>query len=427
MVWEAAQHLLASGSQGRALSLLEECAQHQLDNGLPADAASAFKLAEQASSNDADRFRSMTGRIAALHRAADWTELARVVEPAIELSAKSSLVWNRHSDLELLQMEVQWWTEVAPENSLVRAVGCVNDETSTVGHRISAALLCMIIAANLARLREFTPVLRTVEALPQESADDRINALSVRMIYHTEAGDLDIALASAQSLIGVERERGSVRGLARALRFASYPLRCLGDYSTAMALLREALELAERHLLVGDAASASDSIVNLCLEQDDIPAAQRWVMRAKGWSSLVRARYARTSLSINDALIALATGNHEAVESLIDVDLDSHSRDPVIRQKMLNLSVLVRLFTQKGEISRLGIACEMLGDVLGRASTIGRLDYVVGSYAAGLVALGSSAAAVDFVRRYLSDRRRDRSTPSSYLARFVADSGCRAD
>jgi tetratricopeptide (TPR) repeat protein len=421
VVWEAARHLLESGSEGRALSLLEECAQHQMDNGLPADAATTFELAEQASTNDADRFRSMTGRITALRRAANWTELARVVEPAIELSARSAMVWSRHSDLELLRLEVQWWTETAPESSLDHALSCVNDETASASHRISAALLSMIISANLARLDELASTLRIVEALPQDAVEDRINVLSATMIYHTEAGDLDVALAAATALISAERERGSVRGLTRALRFASYPLRCLGDYATAMTLLRESLELAERHLLVGDAASASDSIVNMCLEQDDIPAAQRWVARAKSWSSLVRARYARTSPSINDALIALAMGNYAAVESLVDADLDSHSRDPVIRQKLLHLSALVRLFSHRAETRRLARACDLLGEALRQASTIGRLDYVVASYAAGLVTLGNSAAAVEFVRRYLSDHRRDRSTPSRQLARFVDD------
>jgi DNA-binding SARP family transcriptional activator len=51
-VWEAAQHLLASGSEGRALSLIEECAQHQLDNGLLSDAAKTFEMAFQASTTD---------------------------------------------------------------------------------------------------------------------------------------------------------------------------------------------------------------------------------------------------------------------------------------------------------------------------------------------------------------------------------------
>ncbi len=420
MAWEAAQHLLEGDSGDLALGLLEECAQHQLGNGLPGDAAKTYERAVLTSSNDVDRFRATLGRITALKHAANWTEIVHVSGTAIQLAARISISWYHVSDLELLHAEAEWWCETDPHASLRRAIRFAEDETRPASHRIKAALLASIISANLGRLTELSAILAIVAGLPQACVEDRTNALMTKMVYHTEAGDLSIAVAAAEALIASERERGSVRGLARALRYSSYALRCLGEFDRALQALREALDLAEEHGLIGDAASASDSIVNLYLEQENIPAAKRWVVRARHWSAQVHAKFARTSPSINDAMIALATRHVVDVESLVDTDIAKHRRDPVLRQKLLNLSVLTRLFAGLGDIDRLITAVELLGENLGLAQTIGRIDFIVESYALGLTKLGKTKVAVDFVRNYLGGSRRDHSTPCARLAALAS-------
>src|ERR1019366_9174674 len=216
MVWEAAQHLRASGSEGRALSLLEECAQHQLDNGLPTDAANTFDMAFQASTTDADRLRAVTGRIAALRRAADWIQLSAVVGPAIDIAARSSLQSSPHSDLELLQTEVMWRTASSLDSSLARSLSCALDESASTAHRAQAALLCAIVADNICRFADLERLNDIANKLAPSTADARANLLAVRLIYQTVLGSLDHASECGAQLVTLERQAGSVRGLARA-------------------------------------------------------------------------------------------------------------------------------------------------------------------------------------------------------------------
>ena len=181
MVWEAARHLIASGARGRALNLLDECAQHLLENGLPADAAQTFALAFDASTTDPDRLRALTGRITALHRAARWTELSPIIGPAIILSERCSKRATGHSHLELLQTELLWRTEADPRGALQRALRCLRDETASLGHRASAALTAARTASNLAAWSDLEALHQFAQSLPIIGPEDRANLLAVEM------------------------------------------------------------------------------------------------------------------------------------------------------------------------------------------------------------------------------------------------------
>ena len=320
MMWEASRHLIESGAQDRALSVLEECAQHLLDNGLPLDAAQTFELAFNAAATDAERLRALSGRILALHRAAKWSELSEVIGPAIELSERCAGALLGHSELELLQTELLWRTESDSNNSLNRALTCVRDVAASPGHRASAALTAVRTASNLARWADLKSAHLVAQDLQVSVLEDRANILAIETIFHTEIGSLDAALVAAVSLISIEREMGSVRGLSRALRFAAHPLRCLGEFDGAIAMLREALELAEKLHLVEDACSAADMIAAIHVERNDVVAAECWLVRAEGFANRIGAQYARKSLQSLRAMLALASNEPERVESFLETD-----------------------------------------------------------------------------------------------------------
>jgi len=419
MAWEAAQHLLASGSEGRALSLLEECAQHQLDNGLPAEAANSFEKAFRLSTTEPDRLRAMTGRIAALQRAADWNQLASVVGPAIELASRSPLHGGRHSDLELLQSEVLWRTESDVGSSLDRSLACALDESAPTSHRAHAALISAIVADNICRFADLERLNVMAGRLAASTADARANLLSVRLIYEAVQGSLDRARDCGTRLVALEREAGSVRGLARALRFSCHPLRMLGEFAEALAAVSEALELAERHHLVGEAASAADILLSIHLEREDLEAARVWIERSAALAPRVGARYARVGLAINQAIYAIYLLDPEGAMRCVEPYANNHLSDPVVRQKMLYLSILARTYVARDDRTRLVELAPALRAALDLRGSTGPHDFHVASYARTLEALGNRGAAVDYVATFVSATRRDRTPPSAELQLFL--------
>lgn len=418
MVWEAARHLLASGSESRALSLLEESAQHQLDNGLAADAATTFELAVQAATNDPDRLKAMLGLIAALRKGADWARLASVIGPAVDLASRSALLPTPHSDLELLQTEVLWRTESDLALSLKRSLACAFDQTAPTGHRAQAALLSAIVADNACRFDDLERLTVALPTIADATPSTRSSVLAVHLIHDTVMGSLDRARDVGAELVALERSAGSVRGLTQALRFATHPFRMLGDFSAALACARESLELAEDHSLVGDAASAVDTILSIHLERGDIDAATAWIGRCEALAPRVGAKYPRVSLAINRAILSLLCGDHKAALSYIEPYSTNRHTDPIIRQRMLILSILTRVSVSANDHAALNELLPALGSALELRRSTGAHDFHVASYAHGLVALGQAHAADNYVALFLRSGRRDRTRPSAELMRF---------
>ncbi len=419
LVWEAAQHLLASGSEGRALSLLEESAQHQLDNGLPADAANSFELAFKLATTDADRLRAMTGRIAALKRAADWNKIATIIGSAIALSAHDPTHVSPHTDFELLETEVMWRTESDLEASLNRALACALDESAPTEHRAQAALLAAIVADNICRFEDLERLNRIATKLVAQTTNAQAQLLSVRLIYETIIGSLDDAHELGAQLVTLQRDAGSVRGLARALRFSCHPHRLLGNFDEATSAVKESLELAERHQLVGEAASSADVLLSIHLESGDLVAAGHWITRSEALARRIGARYALASIAISQAIYALHLSDVAEAMSLIEPYVETHLTDPAIRQRMLFLSILARVCVSTRDTTRLAQIAPLLESALDLRRTTGPHDFHVASYALALESLGDRRAASEYVAQFTREHRRDRTRPSVELQRFL--------
>jgi hypothetical protein len=362
----------------------------------------------------------MNGRISALKRAADWIQLSELVETAIELQDRCSLPAGSHSDLELLKSEILWRTESDLSVSLDRSLACADDESATTTHRAEAALLAAIVADTMCRFADLERLNRIALVLSSTSVGSRTNLLAVRLIYETISGSLERATECAMALVELERELGSVRGLARALRYSCLPSRMNGSSELALAAATEALELAEHHGLVGDAAAAADIIVSIHLERQDADAAAIWIPRCESVASRVGARYALASLAINRAIHAHLTGDAESAMRYAGPDISKHFLDPAIRQRMLYLSVHARVLVAHADRNGLLEIAPMLAAALQLRRSTGAHDFHVASYAFALRALGESRAARDYVADFVALGRRDRTNPSDELQRILA-------
>jgi ATP/maltotriose-dependent transcriptional regulator MalT len=192
-----------------------------------------------------------------------------------------------------------------------------------------------------------------------------------------------------------------------------------GEYALALTSANEALELAENHHLVGEAASAADIILTIHLETENLDAANSWIARSEDLAAGVGARYARASLAVNQAIYALLRGDPERAEQCIEPYKEKHYSDPIIRQRMLYLSILARSAIARHERDRLAELAPALRSALDLRRNTGAHDFHVASYAQCLEVLGERLAAVEYVRNFVLTARRDRTEVSANLNSFL--------
>ena len=166
--------------------------------------------------------------------------------------------------------------------------------------------------------------------------------------------------------------------------------------------------------------------MTILLEQGHLESAISSCERAEHWATRVHASYARTARNVNQAIISLARNEPDLALCLLNPDIDFHLRDPVVRQRLLNLSVLSRVFVLKGETGRLAQALRALRSGLEVTRTTGRQDYIVASFALGLSAQGNIEEASSYLLDYITHARRDRSRLSTELGQLFKRGGARA-
>jgi tetratricopeptide (TPR) repeat protein len=243
--------------------------------------------------------------------------------------------------------------------------------------------------------------------------------LSIRLIYETVVGSVDAARTNGSELVNLERETGSVRGLARALRFSTHADRLLGNYDSALAKVHEALDISERHHLVGESASAADIIAEIQLDREDLAAASIALTRAETLALRVGARYALSSLAFNAARYALLAGDPDRAARCIEPYSAHHRFDPIARQRMLYLSILARVNVARGNRQKLSELATPLRDALDLRRSTAPHDFHVASYALLIDALGDREGAIAYVNDFITRSRRDLTRPSRALQAIV--------
>jgi hypothetical protein len=136
----------------------------------------------------------------------------------------------------------------------------------------------------------------------------------------------------------------------------------------------------------------------------------------------VGARYARVSLAINQAIFSILLGDTESASRFIEPHSKNHLADPVIRQRMFCLAILVRVHIARGELADLAGLAPGLASALALRRSTGAHDFQVASYAFALDALGERSAAVRYVKDFVKTARRDRTRPSDELQIFLRES-----
>lgn len=403
---EAARHLVAAGNVQDALLLLEKSAVHHLANGFAGDAVRTSAIALAKATAEPEMSRLWWLHMQALCGAGDWAAILAEYHRGVAGVEPCHGAIGRHGPAELMCFEALWRAGSATEEALTRALACGDDSTASVDHRIAACLLAAQCAANVfdeAGLHRINDIL---DKLPTSSSTDPIPMLAARVILETEIGSFQRAIEIAELLVSHQRNAAAIQGLARALRFATYPLRGAGDRSRALSLAAEAFELAARHQIAEDAAQAGDVASTICIEIGDLGAAESWLGRAEAWAMKTSARYSRRSLSASRALILTMQGRHDdAIRLLSDLGLTTGAATH--RERLTVLEIQCRAYAGLASEFELRSASDELAGRLALTRSSWRQDTYVEALVIGLDALGDVAGAAHWRGEYATKWRRD--------------------
>jgi tetratricopeptide (TPR) repeat protein len=264
------------------------------------------------------------------------------------------------------------------------------------------------------------PILESCFALLIQLCGDaprfRTSRLTTSVVFNTSIGDLSIALRDAGELIEIAREQGPPALLGRALRFATAPHRTCGNFERATEFVSEALRIAERYRLAEDAAFSCDILATMELERGDVDEARAWARRAYDWAQRVDTAYWRLSAGTLRARLALADGDPGSALKELGTSIEACSTDPMIRQGLICLSIIVAALRLQGRHVEMKRALKGMRGLFPRIIRRGRVDPYVEEYVLALNAIGRRSEAQEFLRSYLSNERRDRHANPRLLA-----------
>lgn len=412
LVVDAARHLSAAGANRRAVRLVCDAAQHQLANGLTDDAVTTSQHGYTIATDPVDKSRGEALYLQALQQAGQWADILAIC-PTIGSEAEAALPAS-HNERELLVIEALWRTGLSPQRAAETALACAEDQAASDDHRLRAALIAAQASSNLFDAKLLARAHATASLIARSSDDMKAAGLMADIVFETELGSLDRAIATSTTLVDMMRQAASPSSLVRALRFACYPLRSIGDTGRALAAAVEAHDIAVRHQLAEQAAHSADICATIELERGNFVAADAWIARSKGWADRVSLTYLMRSHVLLRTQLAISRNDYEGAATLIAA-YGASGPPATPREELGVLSAKCRILIATGRIDELSASAAQLGMVLERSRSFFNQDSYVATYVAALRVLASGEAAERYAKQYCEDWRRGRSALPSDL------------
>jgi tetratricopeptide (TPR) repeat protein len=388
----AARHLTLGGAPEAALRLLEGTVARLLRVGLYEDAVECSESALAVAVDDRTRFIFAQLRLEALQYLGRWQAILESIGEVQALARACGQSQGRHSRLELLAVESDMLHERQLDGTLASLVECVNSASAGVHHRADAARLAARAASNAFRAGDLASLLEVVDRLDQSDEHVRAQALAVRMIYHADLGDIDVARRSAAELVEVERSQRSLAGLCHALRNQTVPLRIMGEFDAAITAALEAYHLATTHHMPAEIAMCADIVGCIMFERGNLAEASKWLAEAEPHLTRIGGGHSRESVVHVKAMIALEESDLDTAATLIS-ELDWERHGTLNRMALVELAVSTRLAVLRGNRELAAKLGERLQVVLSQISQFRRLGYAAASLGICVEFLASEAVA----------------------------------
>ncbi|HEX5437302.1 MAG TPA: AAA family ATPase [Gemmatimonadaceae bacterium] len=345
ILWQCAEHWSAAGETDRAVQLLRSCAQHALEMGLPRDASRTLDGALRLPLPEDQVLPLLREQATALQLAGQWEEVLPVLERIVELQGgdKDGVC---HTDGELELIDAKWRNGFRLADLFEQLSECVHASDVTALHKVRAATLALMFAANLGCVQRATEMFEFVEACCHAPGVDNHARQYLLMVYHSSFGDHDLAVQAALKLIKQARSSGNVAALTHCLRHSSQVLLSAGRIDDALAAATEAFDIANSYGLSHDAVAATYHLTSTYLQLNDLENASRWQSEAVARQEFSSDQTALANLLATGAEIAIRCGDYAAATSALASAEKLYHRNASAKssQALLTLRTALALF-----------------------------------------------------------------------------------
>ena len=405
LMWECAEHWQCAGETEYALATVRLCANHLHSVGQLDQSIELYEKALTICVTVEERLQTMQGLTASLRMAGKWSQLRERIRDFLTLLTKKHDPGSLRDYVDLLRVEVDWRLRIREEHGLEWLVGFASDQSKLPEYRLEAARLGMILCSEQGRRDYAKALYRTVEEV---EAADRQEALvaHIRMIYHADFGNGDLALEHAKELLALQGKIGETASLTRVRGNVTMCYRRFGLIEEAKLLCKQNLAFAIEHCIDDLAAFALVQLAMLALQEEDFAGAERCHRQATNYLKALDERIVRDHFSYIAARIGLHRGETEAAEHYLSVCSDlSNGVNFRIRQTAASIRCLAQI-TSKRPVER--DLVEALQRDFEQYCDLGQQDFCALVTYQGLRAIGEPASAVRILTQYVTYKRRDR-------------------
>lgn len=416
-LWSCAKHWQLAGDNAQALRLATSCANHLLEAGLSNDAAEAFSKAQRYCITDADLLKNLEGQATSYYRSSNWPLATATIQDARSLKKKVHPTASQHDDLELMQLRADWQT-MNWDDILSRSLRCLDALDSSARHRIEAGVMALMMLSFSGEKARATDIISRIDEAGLKLDNDADVLLQARMVFHTNWGSFDKAVTAASALIEHQRKRSDIGSLFRSLCNAAVTFRAAGLFDKAAAVLREALELADRHDLHLSKSRALPMLANMSLELGQVQDARKWLRELEECPIGPDDKLGQAEISAISARIALLEHRYDDAQTLVDRDLSymRHDQVPHRRAYMAALRVAVELAVSN-KASKESLVLLESAHVQSRANVF----QAFATYAlhVGLISVGKNERADEILDEYVNTYRREPWPAPQHLLAFL--------
>ncbi|MEX1186445.1 MAG: AAA family ATPase [Gemmatimonadaceae bacterium] len=416
LMWDCAEHWQCAGETEYALATVRLCANHLHSVGQSDQSIELYEKALAICVTVEERLQTMQELAASLRTAGKWSRLKEQLRDFVTLLTKEHHPDSLRDYVDLLRVEVDWRLRIREEQGLEWLVSFASDQSKLPEYRLGAVRIGMIRCSEQGRRDHAQAFYRIVEEL---EAADRQEALvaHIRMIYHADFGNGDLALKHAKDLLALEGKIGEPASLTRARCNVTMCYQRFGLIEESKLLCKQNLAFAIEHRMDNVAAFASLQLGLIALQEEDFAGAERWHAQATNYVNARDERIVTDHFSYIAARIGLHREETEAVEHFLSIWSDvSHCINFRTRQTVASIRCLAQI-TSKRCVER--DLVEALHRDFEQYCDLGQQDFCALATYQGLRAIGEQVSAVRMLTQYVTYKRRERGPLPPSLAHEV--------
>jgi DNA-binding SARP family transcriptional activator len=421
VLWDCAKHWRLAGDAQRALTLALSCARHLMEVGLAESAISAYERCIPFCMSDRQRLEVLEGEAAASYQASDWQRVRDVAALANTVRDRVFPGETSHTDLELMDLRAQWqsleWEEIAG-----KAADCLNATDAPPRHRVEAGIMALMLLGLQGNQDTVTSAYTMICTLIDEHELSNAFRLKAEMVYHTEFGDLNVAIEAAKALVAEHESEGDIGALVRTYSNSAVTFRVGGLFDEAEISLKRALELSERYSLERSMVRVLPMLANVALERGNVADAKHWYDKLSGLSLDRSNELGALEFGAIGARLALIEGDGGTAFRRWGRERSDAQNDRVLHRRKYNCALQLGI-----DLAGSGIPNQETLECLiqsFRASKRGvHQSFSISILYAALLRVGRSNDAEEVLKDYLVNQRREPWPLPTYLINGALELG----